>query len=167
MGEMTRLPVSLWSDASGEDMSLGFSLANSPLLNDVWSLCSVLREYRLVNDSPRKSKTKSNQLRLKLSNTALRKKRRLAKPYSLVPLTKPSFELVIGRSSVRLLRGALGLFSEYACVTYWIIYIILIYSPGLKYSITFIPSRICHRWHSNPSSMQDFCPMNLAPTSLL
>lgn len=56
MGEIIRLPVSLWSDASGEDMSFGFSLANSPLLNDVWSLWSVLREYRLVNDSPEEEK---------------------------------------------------------------------------------------------------------------
>ena len=56
MGEMTPLPVSLWSEASGEDMSFGFSLANSPLLNEVWSRCSVLREYLLVNDSPGKNK---------------------------------------------------------------------------------------------------------------
>ena len=53
MGEIMCLPVSLWSESSGEDMSFGFSLAKSPLLNDVWGLWSVLREYRLVGVSPK------------------------------------------------------------------------------------------------------------------
>lgn len=43
-------------------MSFGFNLPNSPLLNDACSLWSVLREYRLVDDSPRK-KTSEHELR--------------------------------------------------------------------------------------------------------
>lgn len=52
IGEITCRPPSLWSEANGEDISLGLILANSPLLNDVWNRWSVVRPYRLPSASP-------------------------------------------------------------------------------------------------------------------
>ena len=91
-------------------------------------------------------------------------------PTSLLQLSGRASELVIGRSQVRLLIGALGFFSEYACVTFW---------NNTSFSFIHqagnIPSHLFHIPRVSTFKSQQYAGclshepslMALAPTSLL